>query len=232
MLLGNIVLKAAAARAWLHREAIEHEAAARFSGMAARLRALGASPGLVERAERAASDESEHAARCRRIVEQLDPGQLAPAVPGPPDLLGPHGLSERDRLVYEAVAVSCVTETLSAAILVEMRAIAREPLVADTINHILRDEIEHARFGWSVLASAGEAAWLTPFVPAMLREAVRADAPPRADGFAAEHDLSSFGILPRPRIEAIVEAAVSNVIVPGLARYGVVIGRASAASAG
>jgi hypothetical protein len=135
-------------------------------------------------------------------------------------VLGPPALSPRDRALYAAVAIGCVTESLSCALLLELRAAASHPLVAATVEEIVRDEIEHARIGWALLAAEAErrdVSWLAEHVPAMATAAVADD----VSGMAGAPALAGLGVLPRPRIRALVEETWRSVIGPGLARHGI-----------
>ena len=208
---------------WRYRERIELEAADQFEWLAGELAAVGASPAVVELAREAAADERQHALLCRQLVDRFEPG-LAPLPPAPVQRLGPHRLARRDAVLYACVAMSCVTETLSAALLLHMRAAATDERVAATVHHILKDEIDHSRLGWAHLAAEagrGDVGWLADHVPAMLREAMAADLEPMA---AKGQDLSAYGILPAARVHAIVRQTVTEVIAPGLARHGVETG--------
>lgn len=215
------------ARVWLHREKVEHEAAGQFERLAVDLAAAGAPGQLVDLAGRAAADEVEHVVLCRRVVDHLAPG-LAPLMPAASSAaLGPSLPVER-RALYGSVALSCVTETFSTALLLEMRRLAADELVGATIQRILRDEIAHSRLGWAHLAWAarrGEVGWLAAHLPGMVRESLGGELPPVAadaavDG-AASHPGDRFGVLSAARIRGVAALALEQVIVPGLARYGI-----------
>ena len=123
-------------------------------------------------------------------------------------------------MLYAAVAVGCVTESLSCALLLALRQAATHTLVRATIEEIVKDEIEHARIGWSVLAAeAGErdVGWLAPYVPAIMAAAVDDDVTP----MTGEAELAGLGVLPRARVRALVDETWTHVIAPGLARFGI-----------
>ena len=108
--------RAAAARVWRYRYEMELEAAERFRRLAGELASVGTSEAVVGMARRASNDELRHAARCLDLVVHF--GGKA----GSPQLrdarrVAPRALDERERLLYEVVALSCVTETLSTALL-------------------------------------------------------------------------------------------------------------------
>ena len=213
-----------AARVWLHRERIEREAAALFQELGRELLLTGQTE-LARRAFRAGSDEHRHAARCRELVAALAGSR--PFEPARHIVLGPPELCARDRALYAAVAVGCVTESLSCALLLELRETATHPLVRATIDEVLKDEIEHARIGWAILAaeaSARDIAWLAPHLPAIAAAAVDEDVRP----MTGDDELAGLGVLPRTRVQALVSETWATVIGPGLERYGIRVGSAAA----
>ena len=228
MLLGDVVLTAIA-RVWQHRERIEWQAAAQFDRLAGELEAVRADPTVVGLARQAADDERVHAALCRKLVDQLDPRQKvgemgrggegermgARAPLGPPDLTRP------ERALYAAVAVSCVTETLSAALLLQIHRAAKDELVKSVVHHILKDEIDHSKLGWAHLASESRrtsVSWLAPHISGMIRDAVTTDLAPMS---GPQADTAAFGVLGRREVGAIVDTTLSRVVFPGLARFGI-----------
>ncbi len=211
---------AAVASTWRHRERVEHEAAALFATLADELDATGHA-GLASRSRAAAADERRHAVRCRAIVEACDPA-LAPLPPGPAPLLGPAGLDRERRALYTSVAMGCVTETLSCALLLAMREVVTFAPVRAAVEEIVRDEIEHGRLGWAHLAACAQrqdVAWLAPHVGAMRDAALRHEVAP----VPVADDLAGYGVLSRVGVASIVEATWRDVIVPGLARSGVIV---------
>ncbi|MBA3462459.1 MAG: ferritin-like domain-containing protein [Deltaproteobacteria bacterium] len=207
-----------AARVWRHRERIEHEAAALFGGLAEDLAKSGHLD-AANRAVDAAADERRHALRCCELVDALS------SVPLPSEqcrhvILGPAELSPRDRMLYAAVALGCVTESLSCALLLELREKATHGLVRATVEEIVKDEIEHARIGWSVLAAEArerDVGWLARYLPAITAEAIAEDIAP----MAGDDELAGLGVLPRARVDVLVSETWTSVIAPGLERYGV-----------
>lgn len=210
---------ARAAQIWRHREQIEREAAAQFHQLARELASAGNSE-LAKRATRAALDEQRHARRCRALVESLVGPDVAPADVPRRLTLGPATLSSRDRMLYAAVALGCVTESLSCALLLELKEAAVHPLVQATVAEIVTDEIEHARIGWAVLAAEAalrDVAWLTQYLPVIAAAAIADDVQP----MAGEVELAGLGVLPRERVQALVAETWATVISPGLARVGI-----------
>jgi hypothetical protein len=211
---------AAVAAMWRHREKVEHEAAALFARLGAALDTVG-DGALASRCRAAAEDELRHAARCRAIIASCAPG-LPPLPPAPAVLLGPPDLTPAARTLYTSVAMGCVTETLSCALLLAMRDVVTYAPVKDAVEAIVRDEIEHGRIGWAhltIAAGRGDVAWLGPYVAAMRDAALRHDVAPTP----VADDLAMYGILSRAAVDTIVAETWRDVIVPGLARAGVAV---------
>jgi hypothetical protein len=209
---------------WLVRERTEREARALFAGLAADLGVLDVAPALADMARQAAADEDRHARRCRTLVARFAAPAAAPPPLPPRHLrLGPPDLDVERRALYASVALSCVTETLATALLLELRRRATDADVRATLNEILRDEVDHARLGWAHLAAVsrtGDPGWLAPHVPGMLHAALGGQVP-QGETSATEPDLSGYGLLPRARVLDVVRAVSADVLFPGLERFGV-----------
>ena len=219
MLVDDLRVRAAVGAMWRYREQVEREAAVLFDTLAADLAAAGL-PGLAARARTAADDERRHVGRCRVIVDACA-GPDGPLPPLPPRhlQLGPDEPDPGRRALHASVAMGCITESLSCALLLAMRAPARFPPACAAIDAIIKDEIEHSRIGWAHLATAagtGDVSWLAPRIAAMRDAALTHDV---AD-LPTSPALAAYGILPRARVTEIVDACWRDVIVPGLARYG------------
>src|SRR5258706_3397685 len=105
-----------AARIWAFRARAELEAAARFGRLATRLAGAGADATVVRMARSSASDEARHATLCADLVRHFGSEPSPHAVIDVPNV-APVGLLLREQVLYEVVALSCITETLSAALL-------------------------------------------------------------------------------------------------------------------
>lgn len=222
LLLGHELLSdaAVAAEVWRIRERTEHEVSALFARLAGDLDASKAPPELSALARRCAEDERVHAAHCRRIVDALAPGR-APLRPDLEIALGPRGAPPDRRALYASVALGCVTESLSTALLLAMRPHATLPEVREGLDAILRDEVRHSRLGWAHLAVAaerGDVSWLAPWIPAMIEAARAAETVPGDD---PQHDLRCYGILGREEVSRVADAVIETTILPGLARFGI-----------
>lgn len=213
-----------AARVWSFRLGSELEAAERFRALAPLLRAAGASEVIVGMAEDAVADELRHAELCRQLVRHF--GGAPP--PEPQIALrwtAPAGLEGRERILYEVVALSCVTETLSTALLGELVARATDPVCRQAMHSILCDEVKHSRLGWALLAeehSRFVRDCVGPHLPDMLAatlgdELFRSVVAP--DPSLA--NLAGLGSLERADRSRVVKEALESVIFPGLELFGI-----------
>jgi len=173
-------------------------------------------------ARAAAADELRHHRRCAALALRFGttppPARLRVAPP-----LRAATDDARKQTLYEVIAMGCVTESLSVALLVDMREAASDDEVADTVSEILRDEVQHSRLGWAHLAAEHERIatdFLGPQLPALLadtlHEEVFATPEPTTD-----EALAGLGGLPRARRVAVVIAALREVVFPGLERFGI-----------
>jgi hypothetical protein len=218
------VARSAAARVWRYRNRMELEAAARFRKLAANLTSFGASEAVIAMAQRAASDELVHAERCRDLVHHFG-GSLGSSEPVQVSPVAPRTLAERDQLLYEVVALSCVTETLSTALLGVLVERARDSLTRSVLRSILRDEIGHSRLGWAFLAAEharGARDCVGEWLPAMLSSTVSDELFSDADGANDfERTLAGFGSLEQTERRRVVQKTLTAVIFPGLDRFGI-----------
>ena len=215
----------AAGRLWAFRARVELEAAARFDGLTARLREHDAAPEVIELAARASEDEHRHHAMCvelaRRFGTEPEIGDTPSAAP-----VGLGRDDPRERLLAEVVAMSCVTESLSTALLIEMRREATDARVREVAHEVLRDEVDHARLGWAHLADEAargtDVTWLGPRLPQMLAATVHEElfGPPEPDAEAAARLEGLGGLRRRTRCDVFV-GTMEGVVFRGLERFGV-----------
>jgi hypothetical protein len=135
--------------------------------------------------------------------------------------VAPERWPREQRLLYEIVAMSCVTETLSTALLGALVEQASDSLTKHTMHSILRDEVMHSQVGWAFLAeqrARGAPDCIGPHLPAMLHSTLGSGFFD-TDPLAAE--LSGLGCLDGASTRRIVGEALRLVIFPGLARFGI-----------
>ncbi|MDZ4661281.1 MAG: ferritin-like domain-containing protein [Pseudomonadota bacterium] len=213
-------------RIWNSRKTAELEAATLFARLATELFATrGPNDPVALLAEEAAADEHKHAEYCQAILE-FSPKYLKPIIPRLNVELGPVTTSRTEKILYACVAMGCVTETLSTALLVAMRARAEEGLIRDTVHQILRDEVNHSRIGWAELARCAKSqdiSWLSTHIPGMITAALVSDVAPMLSQNEVLTDLSRWGILAPSEAREISAKAISEVILPGLSLNGIFV---------
>jgi hypothetical protein len=219
---GDAALRARAAEAWAFRYRVECSAAVRFARIADRLAAIDPASPVIAMAREAVGDEQRHAAGCARLARALgaDDSQLPADVPVPE--IAPSSLEARRALLYDVVAVACVSETESVATLTELLSHEMEPEVHALVHEIARDEVGHARLGWAHLAReapAVDVSFLGRLIPKMLDgggAAVLFEDLPDEDPA-----LLRYGVAPRALSRALLVTTLENVIAPGLTQFGI-----------
>jgi len=223
--------RALIAETWSFRGHAERSATLRFQRLARELRECGASPIVIELAEAAIEDERRHALLCDSVAGAYSEAGREPSCDvRTPSPLGPSGLEHADRLLFEVVAFCCFTETLNTAMLIETLKHTEEREIRQTLQEILRDEVQHSRLGWAHLADArarGRGAFLGQSLPFMF-ETSDVEAIFVEDSRRDDPRLAFYGELSRAQRVGIFCAAVRDVVFPGLEAQGVAteVGRA------
>lgn len=142
--------------------------------MAGELGETGATPIVIQGALDAAADEARHRDLCARLAakwgEQDAIHHVAPRV-----RVGRPGMDPRDRLLWEMVAVCCISETMNTSLMTRCLEVAKDEEIRSTLHELLKDEVRHARLGWAHLASeraAGRGEFLGDLLPLMLEASV------------------------------------------------------------
>jgi len=207
--------RARAAALFRARAVEETRATLAMRQVALDLGAVGARDDIVEAAWSVACDEEAHVALCARAARALAPDveALVPRLSAPLP-----GAAPRERLVASAVALLCVGETLSMAMLAASRAACEDPVLACLLEELLRDEATHSRFGWW---------WLEEHGPRLDEgDHVRVDAMlvrlfARLHSAFRPRERAFTPGAPRPEDErAVMEHTLVTKVLPGLVRAG------------
>ena len=166
--------RARVASTWAFRTRAEIQASARFARMADELRAIGAESVVVQGAADASEDEARHRDLCTAVATRF--GALNAAIFTPPqERIGRASMDPRDRLLWEVVAVCCVSETMNTALLTRCQEVAADQQIKTTLHELLKDEVRHAQLGWAHLAAeraAGRGSFLRDLLPLILEASV------------------------------------------------------------
>lgn len=220
-------LSRAAVGTWRGRMVNEHGSARVFDGLAGQLSLAGL--GTREAEVRGfAEEERRHGVLCGAVVEALGGEALAPALVNVPYPTHPD-IDPREAVLRNALSIGCLSETVAVALIGAERDEMPDGPLRDLLTHIWADEIGHARFGWG----------LVPELYAELDEAGRArTARYLTVALAAlqEHELAhlpmntfpdegkSLGLCNGADARRLFFATVNEVILPGLARFGLAPG--------
>jgi hypothetical protein len=213
------------AQVWAVRHGVETGASLRFAVLSQGMRAAGAPATLVDLAVRASADEIRHAAHCADILR----ARQAEVPPPETRLLffGPRDLPPEQKLTYEVVAQSCISETESMATLVTLLDAAADGHLKTVLQELARDEVQHARLGWAYLTWARsrlDLSFLSTFLPAMAAAATGPEmfqpSPPGADDEA----LLRSGVVPKRDRRRIYLETLHSVVIPGFEEFGVETG--------
>ena len=211
-----------AAEVWASRAHAEAQSAARFNQLARDLKSTGAPEVLVNLAEQAEAEETEHVDLCLRLVNHFGHKTTRPEISKIPS--GVAGLKPKDALLLQMVGMCCINETVSAAILGEMLRQAEAGRVHNTIQTILKDEVGHSRLGWAYLSYVKEEAnlkLLSRELPTLLQNAVTDELFEQPDLDDPDHLSAPLGTVPRIVRFEIFEASLLDLVFVGLERFGV-----------
>jgi hypothetical protein len=204
-------LRSALARHWLEVAALEHASVASFARFTLELLALGAPPGLVGDAQRAALDEVEHA----RLAYGLASSYLGrPVGPAALDIRGLEVSRDARNVMRALVVEGCIGETVGAAEALALAQTVADPALRRVHARVAADEQRHAELAWRALA------WLLDLAGGdVAREAARLFA--ELDTTSLSSDSADPGVAAPPHgllttmeRAAIRRQAVGEVIAP------------------
>jgi hypothetical protein len=206
---------------WLSRAASERRVADAFEVIHAALASTRSDPSLLALAARAVDDEHRHSELCRVVASRCAGRELEP--PARLTLVTPEHRGAPARLVptLHVLGHCAMNETFASAFLEASLGLAEAPLARAALRALLSDEIDHARIGWAHLAALTQRqrAELTPWLDSLVyanlkmwRDARRAA--------VTDPALHRHGAPPAQAIERALLGAVRELIIPGLARFG------------
>jgi hypothetical protein len=219
---GNEIIRARVASTWAFRTRAEIEATARFARMASELSQVGATPVVIRGAESASADEQRHRDLCAKLAAKWGEPNALSHVP-PRERIGRSEMDQRDRLLWELVAVCCISETMNVALMTRCMEVVKDEEIRSTLHELLKDEVRHARLGWAHLAAeraAGRGQFLGDVLPLMLEASIE---PGFLEGTLAvpwTDELYHYGELPWAELVQIYRDTLNLVVFPGLQAVG------------
>lgn len=210
---------ALAARHWRAAALMEHASIAAFARFTLQLLQLGAPLELVAKSQAAMRDETEHARRCFALASRYAGVPLGPTALAVAGALAEESLASIVRLAFRE---GCVGETCAALGASEALALARDPLVRQTLALITRDEQRHAELAWRFVAWAleqdvtGELRDVVQSELARLRDEQTSGSALRGRCLDTEtaSPLSGHGVLCAGRNSELHQAAIVEIVLP------------------
>lgn len=210
---------------WLGRAASERRVADAFEVIRDALTDLGAQAELVTLAARAVDDEYRHEELSRQVASRFAGQQLDP----PPRLtlvVPDHPGADGELLHTLHVLGHCaMNETFASAFLETSLAFTQAPLARVAVLELLSDEIEHARLGWAHLGSLDDARRraVAPWLPSLVRANLKMWRD-TARPYSADPVVHRHGAPPADAVEKALLGAISDLVIPGLERFGLPTG--------
>jgi hypothetical protein len=206
---------------WLGRAASERRVADAFAVIRDAFASRGSGARLVALAARAVDDEHRHAELARHVASRFAGRELE--APARLTLVVPEHRGAPARLVgsLHILGHCAMNETFASAFLEASLSLARAALARAALRELLSDEVDHARLGWAHLQelSAAERAELAPWVDSLVRANLamwRAAQRPYAEDVV----LHRHGAPPAHAVERALVGAVRDLVIPGLAHFG------------
>jgi hypothetical protein len=227
---GNEIIRARVASTWAFRTRAEIEATARFARVATELSEVGATQVVIRGAESASADEQRHRDLCAKLAAKWGEPNALSHVP-PRERIGRSEMDPRDRLLWELVAVCCISETMNVALMTRCMEVVKDEEIRSTLHELLTDEVQHARLGWAHLAAeraAGRGQFLGDVLPLMLEASVE---PGFLEGTLAvpwTDELYHYGELPWAELVHIYRDTLNFVVFPGFQAVDIDTGKARA----
>jgi hypothetical protein len=211
---------------WKLRMVKEHVSARVFAQLIPQMMRAGIDPSWQESVSIMVSDELRHGRQCAEMVHALGGEAIAELPDGLDDVPTHDDVEPLEGFLRNILSISCLSETVAVALIRAEKSEVTTPEMEATLDTILADEVQHARFGWRVLSEvAGE-----------LSEETRvrlSDYLIGAFRHLAEHELHFLPIDPVPSDEAAAYGVcdgrdarrlfydtVEQVIVPRLEDHG------------
>ena len=216
-------IRARVAATWAFRTRAEIEATARFARMATELAGVGATPVVVRGAAEASADELRHRDLCARLAAKWGEPDALAHVP-PRTRIGRSDMDPRDRLLWEMVAVCCISETMNTSLMTRCMEVAKDEEIRSTLHELLEDEVRHARLGWAHLAAeraGGRGQFLRDVLPLLLDASVEPGFLEGTQPVPWTDALYDYGELPWAELVQIYRDTLNLVIFPGFDAVGI-----------
>lgn len=202
-------------REWTRAAQLEHASIAAFARFLMELLAFGAPSELVAETVSAIEDERQHAELCFTLASAYADQGLGPALL---DVRGALETPSLARSLATAVREGCIGETVAALEASELAEHVADPLLRQVLERIAADERRHAELAWkfahwALSQDPGLAALLSAELE-VVRDELDAYSPLTLGPHAPE--LARAGVMPEALRAAVRDAALRQIVEPGL----------------
>jgi hypothetical protein len=201
---------------WTRAAQLEHASVAAFSRFLMELLAFGAPSELVAETVSAIEDERQHAQICFTLASEFAGEPLGP---GPLDVQGALETPTLPRSLATAVREGCIGETVAALEASELAEHVVDPMLRQVLERIAADERRHAELAWKfahwALSQQPELAAVLASELELVREEMDAYEPLTTGPSSVE--LARAGVMPASLRGAVRDAALRQIVEPGLA---------------
>lgn len=209
---------------WRGRMVNEHASARVFAQLVPQLMRAEVSPALQASALDMAQDELRHARQCAGVLVSLG-AEAEGELPALVDLPAHEDAeSPLEVVLRNVMSICCLSETVAVALIdAERRALDGNPL-SQVLKTILADEVQHARFGWSLFAEVPLDDALRTRLSAYLEcalEHLESHELAHLAPVCAPVGAQALGACDGTLAREILYSTIREVIVPGFARYGI-----------
>lgn len=214
---------------WLRRVEAEYRSAALTQHLTLWLIQIGASPDLVRAGLRIAADEMVHAEMSHRVFLAAG-GEGGPRLARETLELRRH-LDEplENDVARTAVEIFCLGETVAVPLFKELRAECTVPVARKALDRVLKDEVRHRDFGWTLLGwllahpmAEDLRAIVVRELPAYFARLRAAYAPPESGAERpTSADERAWGLMPVALYRRSVDKALARDWIPRFARAGI-----------
>lgn len=225
---------------WLRRVEAEYRSTAIAQHLTLWLIQSGASPDLIKLGMRIAADELAHADLSHRTYEAAG-GSDMPQIGRETLYLRRHEDQPLELDVTRVcVDVFCIGETVAVPLFSKLREECVVPVARRVLDRVLRDEVRHRDFGWTLLP------WLLehPLAP-LVRQTIERELPSffarirsvyAPPGAAARQTISAddraWGLMPPAKYAQVLRRALDRDWIPRFSRLGIDANKAWLAAGG
>lgn len=214
--------RTAVQREWSRRVQAEYRSAAITHHLTLWLLQLVSPFELIRAGLAIVDDELVHSELSHAVLVAAGGGGIAPMAPHSIGLEHPRSDRLLKAVVQTSVETFCLGETVAVRLFSRIRAPATEPNARKALDRILKDEVRHKDFGWSLLE------WLlsTPHAPAvraLVSEALPGMFARLRSNYAyselhrastSSDALRAWGLMPTPDYAAVLHDTVTRDYVP------------------